>query len=212
MCRTPAAGSGRGPGGAGGAVVRGAHSARARASRACSAACSARRESRRASATWCARRWACASPRRADNCARARSSCIKFIFVLRFVRSFLVVGASLVGLGAGMTVRVRVTACAPGRVGPGGRRARPGGSCAGPVRRSGPGAGAGPPPDASAAASVRALPGDTWLVLPVGGSLVGLVDLVGLRGGRSGRHLALARATAGALAGDHHSVLEQLTA
>src|SRR4051812_20688503 len=32
---------------------------------------------------------ACASPRRADICARARSSFIKFIFLLRFVGSFI---------------------------------------------------------------------------------------------------------------------------
>src|ERR687890_1165389 len=32
---------------------------------------------------------ACASPRRSDICARARSSYIKFIFLLRFVRAFM---------------------------------------------------------------------------------------------------------------------------
>ena len=52
--------------------------ARARARRACRAACSALRLSRRAAACWRPRRSCCASPRRAAICARARSSCISF--------------------------------------------------------------------------------------------------------------------------------------
>jgi hypothetical protein len=58
--------------------------ARARARRACRAACSALRLSRRTAACWRPRRSCCASPRRACICARARSSCIKLLIISLF--------------------------------------------------------------------------------------------------------------------------------
>ena len=60
------------------------HRTRATARRACSAAFSALRPKRRTWAIWWPRRRCCASPRRADICARARSSCMRFIFLLPF--------------------------------------------------------------------------------------------------------------------------------
>src|SRR3954454_12047749 len=64
--------------------------ARARARRACCAACSALRLSRRARASWWPRRNDCASPRRADICARARFSFMRFISVLLVLRVWLI--------------------------------------------------------------------------------------------------------------------------
>ncbi len=65
-----------------GGIPSRSYRARARARRACCAACSALRLSRRARASWWPRRNCCASPRRADICARARFSFMRFISVL----------------------------------------------------------------------------------------------------------------------------------
>jgi hypothetical protein len=134
------------------------YSERARARRACAAARSARRDSRRAIASCRPRRMSCASPRRADICARARSSFIKFIFLLRFVSSFMSSGVPFLRAGADGSV----TASGRARGGPGGRLAPRDATCAGRGRGSGRGEVARPPPDARGAATERWFRGRTW--------------------------------------------------
>src|ERR671932_436985 len=180
---------------------------RASARRASRAARSARRERRRAIASWCPRRSSCASPRRAAICARARSSCMRFILVLRFRLVFMeVVGSVSVAL-----VRCcRVTASGRARAGPGGLRVLRGETYAGQERRSGRGAGARPPPDARPAASERSSGRSSWhfLVDSLGWLSSWLWWVVPVSGG----DLVLPGPTAGPLAGDHRSLQEQLAA
>src|SRR3954453_20774593 len=185
-------------------------SERASARRACWAARSARRESRRAIASWCPRRSSCASPRRADICARARSSFIRFILVLRFWKSVMSRGFLVVSAGTSYDV----TACGRARGGPGGRPAPRDATCAGRGRAGGRGEVARPPPDARGAATERGSLIRTWH------SPLSFLRLLAGRcccaAGpaacccRSGGPLVLAGPAAGPLAGDPHSLQEQL--